>query len=152
MASLFSAEQNLSYFTVPVALILALLPRVYSGLSGPGSKIFDGTNPRKFSEQLEKSELDKQLVQRLQRAEAAGANAFEGLPLFAAAVVAGNSAGLPTATLNALSVGYIANRVVYTWYYIWISSNRRMASYRPLVWSVGVACIMTLFVKAGLQQ
>jgi uncharacterized MAPEG superfamily protein len=92
-----------------------------------------------------------QLRRRLQRAEACCSNGFEGLPLFAAAVTAANAAHLPAKTLNAMSVGYLAIRLVYTWVYIWGVQNAKLAPVRTLVWSTGCGLIMGLFVMAGLQ-
>ncbi|KAI1117579.1 hypothetical protein F5Y14DRAFT_448035 [Nemania sp. NC0429] len=153
MASLsFFSEHNISYFTLPVALFVALWPRSFSAFQGPGQKYFDPTNPRTFAARLEKSDLDKEVVSRILRAESASSNGFEGLPLFAAAIVAGNSAGLSALTLNSLTVGYIASRVVYNYVYIFLSGNRKFAGLRTPIWFVGIGSIMTLFVKAGLSK
>ncbi|KAI0149308.1 hypothetical protein BJ166DRAFT_596273 [Pestalotiopsis sp. NC0098] len=152
MASFFS-ENNISYYTLPVGLVLALYPRIYSGLTGPGKKHFDPSNPRTFVDRLEKTEaLDKKLRLRFQRAEACSANGFEGLPMFAAAVTAGNAAGLSPEALNYLSLGYLASRVAYTWVYIYLLDNPKLAYWRTHAWTAGVVSLMTLFVKAGLKS
>ncbi|KAH8668908.1 hypothetical protein BX600DRAFT_460943 [Xylariales sp. PMI_506] len=152
MTSLLDGR-NVSYYTIPAAMVIALLPRVYSGIAGPGKKYFDKSNPRSFSAKLDKIEaLDKQLRLRLQRAEACCANGFEGLPLFAASVTAGNAAGVPTDTLNFLSVGYLAIRLVYSWIYVFVQDDPKFARVRTPIWTLGTACIMTLFVKAGLKS
>lgn len=52
------------------------------------------------------------------RAEGAQQNGFENIGLFAAAVVVGNVAKLDNSTLNTLSYGYLASRVVYNFLYI----------------------------------
>jgi hypothetical protein len=44
-----------------VALVLALSGRFYSGLSGPGEKLFDRNDPRSFVETLKKSDLDEKV-------------------------------------------------------------------------------------------
>lgn len=46
---------------IPPALVLALLPRFYSGLSGPGAKLFDRKNPRSFNDTLKTAELDEEV-------------------------------------------------------------------------------------------
>jgi uncharacterized MAPEG superfamily protein len=94
----------------------------------------------------------EQTVARILRAEAASSNGFEGLPVFAAAIVAGNNAGLSTSTLNALSITYILSRVVYNWVYIFLSGNRKYAGLRTPVWLVGLGSALTLFIKAGLAK
>ncbi|KAJ8126047.1 hypothetical protein O1611_g7592 [Lasiodiplodia mahajangana] len=141
MALSFLTNNNISYFTIPVALF-----------TGPGQKFFDPTNPRTFASRLEKSNLDKESVARILRAESASSNGFEGLPLFAAAIVAGNSAGLSNTVLNSLSIGYILTRVAYNYVYIFLGGNREYAGLRTPVWFVGVVSYMTLFVKAGLAK
>jgi hypothetical protein len=51
---------------VPLALFVAFVPRIYSGMMGPGKKYFDPQNPRKFVEKLEKAEaLDKKVSSNL---------------------------------------------------------------------------------------
>ncbi|KAI1352787.1 hypothetical protein F5Y01DRAFT_83344 [Xylaria sp. FL0043] len=153
MAALsFLAEKNISYFTIPVALFAALWPRSQSAFGEPGKKYFDPANPRTFTSRLEKADLDKETVARILRAEAASANGMEGLPIFAAAVVAGNSAGLSNTALNSLSVGYIVSRIIYNYVYIFLSSNRKLASLRTPVWFVGIGSALALFVKAGLAK
>ncbi|KAI1397290.1 hypothetical protein F4819DRAFT_490685 [Hypoxylon fuscum] len=149
MASYIGLEKNISYLTIPAALFLALLPRVYSGLTGPGSKIFDPNNPRTFAARLDSAEIDKKLRLRLQRAEAAGANAFETLGLYAAAVTAGNAAGVSAETMNVSSLGYLASRVFYTWIYIWGQENRKILPLRTVVWGFAMGFSMIMFVKAS---
>ncbi|KAI0508299.1 hypothetical protein F5B22DRAFT_425643 [Xylaria bambusicola] len=153
MASLaFLAEKNISYFTIPVAFFAALWPRSQSAFKEPGKSYFDAAHPRTFASRLEKSDLDKDTVAQILRAEAATSNGLEGLPIFAAAVVAGNSAGLSPLALNALSVGYIASRIVYNYVYIFLGGNRNLAGLRTPIWFIGIGQAMALFVKAGLAK
>ncbi|KAI6086633.1 hypothetical protein F4821DRAFT_126988 [Hypoxylon rubiginosum] len=149
MASYLGLEKNVSYWTIPAALFLALLPRVYSGLTGPGTKVFDPTNPRTFAARLDSADIDKKLRLRLQRAEAVVANAFETLGLYAASVTAGNAAGVSANTMNTLSLGYLASRVLYTWVYIWGQENRKITPLRTIVWGVGIGLCMTMFIAAS---
>ncbi|KAI1813078.1 hypothetical protein GGS20DRAFT_554959 [Poronia punctata] len=152
MALSFLGDRNISYFTIPLAVITSLYPRAYSAWRGPGKKYFDGSNPRTFAARLEKSELDKETIARLQRAESASSNGFEGLPLFAAAIVAGNTAGLSAKTLNTLSISYILSRVVYNWVYIFLAANRNLAPLRTPVWFVSLGTTLAFFIKAGLAK
>ncbi|KAI1770497.1 hypothetical protein F4818DRAFT_257445 [Hypoxylon cercidicola] len=149
MASHLGLEKNISYWTIPAALFLALLPRVYSGLTGPGTKFFDPSNPRTFAARLDGAEIDKKLRLRLQRAEAVVANAFETLGLYAAAVTAGNAAGVQAGTMNTLSLGYLASRVLYTWVYIWGQESRKISPLRTVIWGVGMGFSMAMFIAAS---
>lgn len=89
------------------------------------------------------------------RAEACSANGFEALPLFAAAVTAGNSAGVSALTMNVLSIGWLASRVLYTYVYIWYQDTEKLAlGQAPLrfkVWATGAMICMSMFVLAGLK-
>lgn len=64
-------------------------------------------------------------------------------------MVAANVAQVPTASLNNLTLGYLASRVVYNFVYIVLQRNRKFAPLRSLTWTTGVGLIVTLFVKAG---
>ncbi|KXJ85630.1 hypothetical protein Micbo1qcDRAFT_153974 [Microdochium bolleyi] len=157
MASVFNIglDRNISYFMVIPALILPLSARYISGISGPGRKLFDKKNPRGHADALKNAEMDEELRGKLMRAEACCANGFEALPLFAAAVTAGNAAGVPTRTMNLLSVGWIASRVLYTYVFIWYQGTEKLGyksvPMRTKVWTVGISMIMSMFVLAGLQ-
>lgn len=89
-----------------------------------------------------------QTKDKIIRCEGAQSNGFENLAFFATAVVAGNLAGLPSETLNTLSFGYIASRVVYNFIYI-TNTTGAMASLRSVVFLTGIGQIFTLFNKSG---
>jgi uncharacterized MAPEG superfamily protein len=91
----------------------------------------------------------KKTLRRISRAKAATANGFETLGLYAAAVVAGNVAGVATERMNQLTLGYLVSRVVYIYTYVRLQDNARLAPLRPLVWLAGVGIITTLYVLAG---
>lgn len=62
--------------------------------------------------------------------------------------MAGNVAGLPAQTLNLLSGGYIASRLVYNWLYM-NTTNQSLAPLRTAVFFVGLGQIFALFVQSG---
>lgn len=76
---------------------------------------------------------------------------METLPIFIGAVIAAYVTGIPVRTVNLLTMGYVISRGFYVFAYIWLQDNRKMAPVRTLVWNVGVACWMTLFIKAGYK-
>ena len=80
--------------------------------------------------------------------EGAQSNGFENLGLFAAGVVAANMAGVATPTLNGLSIGFVASRVVYNYVYIF-NDTAVLAKARSWVYMVGVGICWTLYVLAG---
>ncbi|KAG7290677.1 hypothetical protein NEMBOFW57_000680 [Staphylotrichum longicolle] len=139
---------NWSYYTIPAAFLLCMVPHAYGiGLAG---KNYDLGNPRKTEEHCAKdTTLNKATLRRISRAKAAAANGFETIGLYAAAVVAANAARVPAGRLNKLTLAYVLSRVVYNYVYVALQDNARMASVRPFVWMAGIGIIMTLFVSAG---
>ena len=75
-------------------------------------------------------------------------NGQENIGLFAAAVVAGNAAGLEPKLLNTLSLGYFVSRAAYNVIYIWQDTFAK-STLRPVAFFAGAAMYFTLFVKAG---
>ncbi len=74
-------------------------------------------------------------------------NNFENLGFFAAAVTAGNIAGLSPRALKALSTVYVLVRAVYNVVYIFNDTMPRPA--KGWCWLTGVGCCLTMFVMAG---
>ncbi|KAH6867611.1 membrane protein [Thelonectria olida] len=143
-------HRNVSFFTVPVAFLICLVPHFIAVFSA-GHGIYDNSSPRDFKDSVGKnSSITAQTKRRILRAEAATNNGFETLGFFAGAVVAANQAGLDTATLNALSIGYILSRIVFVFLYIMVQ-NRGLSWLRTFTWDVGVALSTTLWVKARLR-
>ncbi|OAA67498.1 Membrane associated eicosanoid/glutathione metabolism-like domain protein [Cordyceps fumosorosea ARSEF 2679] len=137
--------KNISYYTVPAALVACVLPHV---LAIAGSKgVFDNANPRSLQENLEKTETQAKL--RVARAKAASDNGFETIGLYAAGVVAANVAGVETALLNRLTLGYVLSRFAFVFVYVQLGGNRKTAPVRSLTWFAGIATIVALFIKAG---
>ncbi|KAL2066318.1 hypothetical protein VTL71DRAFT_2389 [Oculimacula yallundae] len=146
MASLFDTTRNFSFYTVPAAWVIAFLPHPYAVSL---SKKFSNVSPRTYVGDLQKDQtIDQATKDRIIRAEGAQTNGFENLGLFAAAVVAGNLAGLPAATLNTLSGGYLALRILYNYIYI-TNTSESAANLRSVVFVTGVGFIWTLFIKSG---
>jgi uncharacterized MAPEG superfamily protein len=146
-------NKNYSLYAVPAAWTIALLPHAYAiSLTNSKSKNkskFDITQPRSMPSRLVSDPtLDKSTKDRIIRAEGAQANGFENIGFFAASVVAGNLAGLSTRTLNMLSWGYVASRVVYSMIYI-NADTERAANARTAVFFGGAGLILTTFIMAG---
>lgn len=80
--------------------------------------IADQQFPKKTRESISECQLSPTDQERFQRAEAANDNGFVALPLFAAAIVAGNVAKLPNKTLNNVAALYVGSRVAFNLLYI----------------------------------
>lgn len=77
------------------------------------------------------------------RAQAASANAFEALPVFAAAVLVAHLAGVEPGRAALLSGVFVAARVLHGVFYL-----ANLDILRSAVWFVGFACCVALFLSA----
>jgi len=151
MSTLFDPTRNFSFYAVPAAWVLSLLPRAYATTlyNNSSSQKFDTRNPRALKEKLAADQsLTQATKDRIMRAEAAQQNGFENVGLFAAAVVAGNVAGVDNWWLNTLSGVYVASRVLYNVVYI-NNETEGLAKVRTGVFLSGVFVIFQLFTMAG---
>jgi uncharacterized MAPEG superfamily protein len=82
------------------------------------------------------------------RAEAAQANGLENVGFFAAAVVAGNVAGVSKVVLNSLSIAYLVSRALYNWLYV-VGDRKWLAVARTVVFFAGQGILFSLCVLAG---
>lgn len=112
----------------------AFMPILCAGLAkqeGFAKGNFDNKNPREW--------LAKQSG-RAARANAAQANSWEALAVFAPAVLTAQVHAAPAGRVDALAVAFIALRAVYVALYL-----ADKASLRSVVWSLGLACSFALF-------
>ena len=77
------------------------------------------------------------------RAHAAHLNSFEAFPLFAAGVIIASLCRAPQPTIDGIAVAFVVTRLVYIGCYL-----GNLAPLRSLVWMVGMALNMALFVAA----
>lgn len=117
-------------------LIAALLPYLWTTLAKLGGG-YDNHHPRTWLAQLQG---------RRQRAYAAHLNAFEAFPLFAAAVLMAQLAGVDPARITMLAVVFVLARVAHGLLYM-----ADMAGSRSLAWLIGIVCVLTLMVQAALR-
>ncbi|KAL7943574.1 hypothetical protein V8C42DRAFT_329446 [Trichoderma barbatum] len=141
-------SKNYSFFTVPAAFLICMLPGAYANSLAGAS--FDPANPRQTKATiLADDKLDKIRQQRIMRAQSAQENGFETLGLYAAGVLAANYAGVDVRMLNLLTFGYLGTRVAYIFAYIVLCQNRKLAPLRSLCWAAGCAILVSLWVMAG---
>jgi uncharacterized MAPEG superfamily protein len=93
--------------------------------------------------------IGSQTKEKLVRCEHAHSNGMETLPLFATAVVAANTAGVPVSSINSLALLYLGLRVAYNITYVALQDNKNLAPLRTLFWVSGTITWMYLFAKAG---
>jgi uncharacterized MAPEG superfamily protein len=115
-------------------LIAGLLPYVATVIAKAGAP-FDNRDPRTW--------LAQQQGYR-RRANAASMNAFEALPLFAAAVLIEQLVRGPQASANGLAIGFIIARLVHLGCYL-----ADLAALRSIAWFIGLLCVIALFVVSA---
>ena len=86
----------------------------------------------------------EQLAAPKQRAYWAHLNAFEAFPPFAAAVIIAHLCGASQPVVDGLAITFIAARVAHLLLYI-----KDYAALRSIAWTVGVGCVIGLFVAAA---
>lgn len=147
---------NISLYLVPLAWLLATLPRVYTltaiaTLSKAQNPDAMKKNPRTTSAIVSADKtLPPQVRDRILRAESAMNNGYDNLGFFAAAVCVGNVAKLDTSLLNWLTVVYIGSRLLYIPVYIY-NDTVRSVHIRTAVFVVGLFVNVALFVLAGVS-
>jgi uncharacterized MAPEG superfamily protein len=112
-------------------LVAGLLPYVATVIAKAGTD-FDNRNPRAW--------LARQQGYR-HRASAASMNAFEALPLFAAAVLIAQVLRGPQPSANLLALGFITARILHLACYL-----ADLSSLRSIAWGLGMLCVLGLFV------
>lgn len=119
-------------------LIALLLPYAWVGVAKfirGGDGRYDNAAPRDYLGRVKGMAA---------RANWAHLNAFEAFAPFAAAVLVAEKAGAHQDHVDALALAFIGARVLHGALYL---ADRAML--RSLVWSVGMACVIALFVIAA---
>lgn len=123
---------TLAYWCV---LLAATLPYLMVFIAKAGATGFDNRKPREWYQQAEGYR---------RRAIWAQQNGFEIFPLFAAAVIIAHLGGAGQAWIDALAIAFVLSRIAYSVCYI---ADLHLA--RSLVWTLGFACCVALFVIAA---
>lgn len=125
---------TIAYWCLLAALFL---PYAFTGyakfLGGFGPK--QNHNPREWLETLDGPR---------KRAHWAQLNSFEVTPAFAAALIVAHQLQAAQGTVDALAITFLVSRVLYGVCYI-----ADLALLRSLVWFVGMAAVVALFVVAA---
>ena len=120
--------------------IACLLPYVWAPFQIPSRRAQFGTVDNKLP-RIQQAQLQG----RGARALGAHQNAFEALATFAPAVLVAHLAGADAAWSARLAVAFLICRVLHGIFYL---SDLDLA--RSSVFTVGIACVVGLFVAAGL--
>jgi uncharacterized MAPEG superfamily protein len=127
---------TVAFWCVLIALFLPYLCIGIAKFSGGKFGLRQNHDPRAFLATLEGF---------AKRAHSAQLNSFEVTPAFAAAVIIAHIAGnAELVTINVLAVLFITSRLLYIICYL-----ADWAVLRSLVWFVGMALIVSLFVVSA---
>lgn len=118
-------------------IIASLLPFSFTLIAKvtAGFKPKDNQNPRQMLAQTEGLAA---------RANAAQLNSFETLPMFLAAVLMAQYMIVPQAIINQLAMAYVVLRVMYGFAYL-----ANLASFRSVIWLLGLACPILLLIASA---
>jgi uncharacterized MAPEG superfamily protein len=125
-------------------LVGALLPYVAFGIArnrgrGPdGKRLRNNRDPRDFPYRI--AGLPK-------RAWDAQLNAFESLPGFAAAVIIAHLASAPQIQIDILASAWVLARIAHLAFYLTDKDRLRTSAQ-----IISLACVLALFIGAGLSQ
>jgi uncharacterized MAPEG superfamily protein len=116
-------------------LVAAVMPLALALTSKLGDKTFNNRSPRAWYDTLSGYR---------QRAAWAQANSHEIFPVFAAAVIIAHiTGGAEQSLIDLYAMVFIASRFAFAGFYL---ADRHLA--RSLAWTLGVLCIIGLFVSA----
>jgi len=118
-------------------LIVGVLPYICAGTAKWGFHQFDNNNPRQW--------LANQTGFRA-RANAAQHNSFEAFPFFAAAVIIAFLTHAPSTWVDSMAIVFVIARVGFIICYVMDKPNLR-----TLCWTIGVSCVIALFIISGMQ-
>jgi uncharacterized MAPEG superfamily protein len=118
-------------------LVAAVLPYAWVTIAKRGPR-YDNRDPRRW--------MEKQEDPRARRANAAHLNAFEAFAPFAASVLMAQAAGVEAGLVAALSLAFVALRIVHGVCYL-----TGVHLLRSLAWLGGFACVLWLMAAAALR-
>lgn len=116
-------------------LAAGLLPYLFTTIAKLSGARFDNRDPRSWQARLTGLPA---------RAHAAHLNSFEAFPFFAAAVIVAHLAQAPQARIDQLALAFVALRLGFGICYL-----ANWPTLRSLVWALGFACVIALFVIAA---
>ncbi|OJD17623.1 hypothetical protein AJ78_02273 [Emergomyces pasteurianus Ep9510] len=141
------STNNWSFHSIAGAYMLGLVPHGYYVLKLASVGQISNILPRDHFSSL-KARLPAETWSKLCRSRSAHLNALEGLPLFAAAMVAGNIAKLPAKDLNLIAAEYLGARILYTALYMRVRSEG-LSYLRTGVWAWSIGLPLYGLIKAG---
>ncbi|KAJ7111235.1 hypothetical protein C8R44DRAFT_799175 [Mycena epipterygia] len=139
----------LSFYSIPAVWLTAFIPVTMKSITIHKVKGFNNVQPRGNTSLVSADKaVSPALARRIERMEGAHLNGNESFPIWVAAVLAGNIAGLDNYTMNVVSICYVFGRMLYN--YIYITQETRLQSvFRTLTWVGSLMLPMYLLFSAA---
>ncbi|KAJ6554569.1 hypothetical protein B0H19DRAFT_150669 [Mycena capillaripes] len=115
-----SLSSPLSMYSIPAVWLTAFLPFTMKTILIQRTRGYNDLNlaPRQSTSRVVSDKaISPAVAARILRMEGAHLNGYENLPIWIAAVLAGNIARLDNYTLNVASLLYIGGRITYNYIY-----------------------------------
>ncbi|KAF5310860.1 hypothetical protein D9619_007856 [Psilocybe cf. subviscida] len=138
----------LSLYSIPVMYIMTFYPHTMKFLSIDKLVGFNNTLPRSNNPKNLTGKVPAKTLVHWQRLEGAHQNGNEANPLWMAAVLAGNFAGLETRWLNIMAASYLASRLGYNFTYIYFN-NVANGWLRTVLFFSGLSIPLRILFKAA---
>lgn len=123
---------TIALWTILIAIFMPWILTIIAKTPAARQGKYNNKAPRTFLNELEGFG---------QRANWAQQNSFEVLPGYVAAVIVAHWAGANQTILDGLAVIFIISRILFAIFYL-----KDWATLRSLGWTVGIACIVGMFV------
>ncbi|KAJ6463454.1 hypothetical protein C8R45DRAFT_1025802 [Mycena sanguinolenta] len=108
----------LSLYSIPAVWLTAFLPVTMKTILIHKTRGYNNVEPRQSTSRIATDKgIPPAIAARILRMEGAHLNGYENLPIWIAAVLAGNIAHLDNYTLNVVSLLYIGGRITYNYIY-----------------------------------
>lgn len=150
MAS-FLETYDPSILSIPAYFFLAMFPHGWAINVASQGRIstWDNRNPRNTDLKAKlKARLPAETYAKYERLEACHANSMESFPLFIAAIVLGNVAGLKKEELTSFAAWFLVVRVAYMLVYASMKT-KGPTLVRTGIWYVGVGLCIKTIVQAA---
>ncbi|KZV97392.1 hypothetical protein EXIGLDRAFT_731093 [Exidia glandulosa HHB12029] len=140
---------GLSMYSIPAAWLSLFLPFNQRFGMITNRIGYNNVTPRHNAAALKTDPtLPKDFVEKCAKLEGAHQNGLETFPVWVAAVLAGNFAGLETQTMNTASIAFVVSRFAYN--YIYVNGKTNSQGYvRTGTWATSIGICMWVLVKAG---
>ncbi|KAI5122626.1 hypothetical protein M0805_008715 [Coniferiporia weirii] len=140
---------SLSLYSIPVVWFTTFYPMNMKFALIDKTIGYNNLQPRSNTKRLlEDPKVPREIALRAERLEGAHLNGNEVFPLWVAAVLAGNHAGISNGTLNFVSAAFISFRLLYNYVYI-TQSTSAISWVRSTIFFTSLGFPMYLLIKAG---